>query len=359
MPFPRVLQHLPFSLFTTVSGWRAFSGQAVPSPQGRVNRSRARLSAVGLAVGAWVMLASLPAQAAESLSIGYQKGSGVLSVIKAQGNFAKQLKAQGIDVSWHEFPAGPQLLEALNAGAVDVGYTGAPPPVFAQAAGIDLRYVAAVKSPDTTQAIVVSKGSAIHSVAALKGKRVAVQKGSSAHHLLVVALKRAGLTINDIQPVYLAPADARAAFAGENVDAWAVWDPYLTSAEHDLSAQVLANYKGLPNPYSFYEASTAFTQQHPRVLKELLTALGKTSLWVNQHPAEVSQILARELGISVDVISEWQHKLDYRLLPLDKKVIESQQQVADVFSSEHLIPAPVDVSKDFLNTGKGASAVSE
>ncbi|KTT61976.1 sulfonate ABC transporter substrate-binding protein, partial [Pseudomonas oryzihabitans] len=85
-----------------------------------------------------------PVQAAEQqLRIGYQKGGGLLAVLKAQGTLEKALGAQGYQVTWREFQAGPQLLEALNAGSVDIGYTGSPPPIFAQAAGVDLVYLGA------------------------------------------------------------------------------------------------------------------------------------------------------------------------------------------------------------------------
>lgn len=164
-----------------------------------------------------------PVQAADqALRIGYQKGGGLLAVLKAQGTLEQALGVQGYQVSWREFQAGPQLLEALNAGSVDVGYTGSPPPIFAQAAGIDLVYLGAEPASEKVEAIVVPNGSALHAVSELKGKKVAVQKGSSANFLLVAALNKAGLTLKDIQPVYLAPADARAAFANGSVDAWAI-----------------------------------------------------------------------------------------------------------------------------------------
>ncbi|MGJ8514824.1 aliphatic sulfonate ABC transporter substrate-binding protein [Carnimonas bestiolae] len=305
-----------------------------------------------LLVAAVGLSAASGAAAAQRLSIGYQKGSGVLAVLKAQGGFEKHLAEQGIQVSWHEFPAGPQLLEALNAGSLDFGYTGAPPPVFAQAAGIDLRYVAAVKASPDAEGILVPENSDISSLSALKGKRVAVQKGSSANYLLLEALEHEGLSFKDIQPAYLSPADARAAFANGSVDAWAVWDPYFGSAQHDLHARVVGAGHDFGAAYSFYQASAQFTEQHPELLNQLLQELGKTSLWVNAHREEVSDILAKELGLPREVILGWQKKLDYRLIPLDDKVIADQQQVADAFAKQHLIPAPIKVGEYFWRKGE-------
>src|ERR1700741_5244152 len=115
---------------------------------------------------------------ANVLRIGYQK-SGLLAILKAQGSLDKKLKPLGYSIKWFEFPAGPQLLEALNANSVDFGYTGAPPPVFAQAGGVRFAYVGAEPSGRHAEAILVRSDSALHSVAQLKGKRVALQKGSS------------------------------------------------------------------------------------------------------------------------------------------------------------------------------------
>jgi len=284
----------------------------------------------------------------ETLNIGYQKGSGVLSVIREQGALQKELARQGIHITWNQFPAGPQLLEALNAGSIDFGATGAPPPVFAQAAGINFYYVGAVKVPVNGEAIIVPQGSSITSVSQLKGKRIALQKGSSSNFQLLALLQKAGLSFSDITPAYLAPADARAAFTNDNVDAWVIWEPYLSSAEHDLHARVLADYKGLKPVYSFYEASGNLVKQHPKVLSALMREINTTSKWANQHRQEVNQILIRQLGLPQVVIDAWQKKVDYDVIPLNKQIIESQQAVADAFSKQHLIPRPVNVSQLFL-----------
>lgn len=287
-----------------------------------------------------------PVQAAEQqLHIGYQKGGGLLAVLKAQGTLEKALGAQGYQVTWREFQAGPQLLEALNAGSVDVGYTGSPPPIFAQAAGVDLVYLGAEPASEAVEAIVVPNGSAIRAVSELKGKKVAVQKGSSANFLLVAALNKAGLTLKDIQPVYLAPADARAAFANGSVDAWAIWDPYLAAIQQGQSVRVLADYKGLLQPNNFYEGSRRFADAHPQVIHLLLAELAKAGAWANTHKPEVSRILAEQIGLPEPVIATWQARTRYGVTPLTPEIIATQQKVADVFYDQGLIPRKVDVSQ--------------
>ena len=151
---------------------------------------------------------------------------GNFVVLKARGTLEKRLASQGVTVQWLEFPAGPQLLEGLNAGAIDVGTVGETPPIFAQAGGVDFVYIGNEPPAPQGEAIVVLPDSPIRNVAQLRGKKVAFNKGSNVHYLLVKALEHAGLTYADIQPIYLTPADARAAFVQRNVDAWVIWDPY-------------------------------------------------------------------------------------------------------------------------------------
>src|SRR5271155_2286197 len=145
------------------------------------------------------------------LRVGYQK-YGTLVLLKARGSLEKRLTPLHVEVKWTEFPAGPQLLEGLNVGAIDFGIAGEAPPIFAQAAGANMVYVGNEPPASAAEAIVVLKDSPIKTVADLKGKKVALNKGSNVHFLLVKLLERAGVNYNDIDTIFLTPADARAAF---------------------------------------------------------------------------------------------------------------------------------------------------
>ena len=198
-----------------------------------------RRSVLRLAVaGAVAPLLGLPLTGSRSVQaqggevrIGFQKGSASLLVLKAEGALEERLRDLGYTVTWTEFPSGPPLLEALNAGSIDFGSTGAPPPIFAQAAGADLVYALATNPSPRTQAIIVPADSPIQAPADLAGKKVAVTKGSSANALLVRALQAGGLEWGDAEAVFLLPADAKAAFEGGSVDAWSIWDPYYAAEE--------------------------------------------------------------------------------------------------------------------------------
>ena len=279
---------------------------------------------------------------AGTVTIGFQKSSGLLGILKSQGTLDKALAGQTI--RWVEFPAGPQMLEALNAGSIDLGSTGAPPPVFGQAAGIDLLYVAAEPAPVTSEAIFVPAASQLRTVAQLKGKRVAFQKGSGSHFLLASALQKAGLTMKDIQPIYLAPADARAAFVSGGIDAWVVWDPYFAAAQQSYQVRVLSDYTGLPQANGFYLASRKFAAQSPAVLSALLAQVALTGAWANAHPHEVAALLAPQMGLPAGIVETWQRRTRYGAVPVSPAIVASQQRVADLFYQQKLIPKAVQVA---------------
>jgi sulfonate transport system substrate-binding protein len=276
------------------------------------------------------------------LRVGYQK-AGLLAILKAQGSLEQKLKPLGYSVKWFEFPAGPQLLEALNANSIDFGYTGAPPPVFGQAGGVGFVYVGAEPEGRHTEAVIVKPDSTLHTVADLKGKRVALQKGSSSNFLLLEVLQKAGLRYEDIRPVYLPPADARAAFENGDVDAWVIWDPYYASAQQALKARTLADYSNVNSAYSFYEATRVFAQEHPDVIGALLGQLRTTGLWVNQHPVETAALIAPKVGLDEKLVETWVRRYPYHTSAVNDEIVRSQQSVADAFYGAHLIPRKITV----------------
>lgn len=315
-----------------------------------------RRTTLGLlfAAAAGVMAAGMPATALAQakgevqvqVRIGYQK-YGTLTLLKGRGTLEKRLAEQGVGVKWTEFPAGPVLLEGLNVGSIDFGTVGEAPPIFAQAAGANLVYVGNEPASPASEAIVVPKGSGLRTLADLKGKKVALNKGSNVHYLLLKALEKAGVAYADIQPVFLPPADARAAFERGSVDAWAIWDPFLAAAEKQLGARVLADGKGLVANYQFYLASRTYAEKHPEILRIVLDEVAKVDDWGRNNPEEVATILSAQTGLSKDVVALAAARYAYGVKPVSVDVIASQQRVADAFSSLKLIPKPI-VVKDAL-----------
>jgi sulfonate transport system substrate-binding protein len=283
---------------------------------------------------------------AETLRIGYQK-YGTLVLLKAKGTLEKRLAEQGVEVKWTEFPGGPQLLEGLNVGSVDFGVTGETPPVFAQAAGADLLYVAHEPPAPTGEAILVPKDSAIKSVSELKGKKVALNKGSNVHYLLVRALEDAGLKYSDIQPVYLPPADARAAFERGSVDAWVIWDPFQSAAEHQLQARSLRDGSGLVDNHQFYLATRPYAEKNPQVIGVLVEEIRGVGEWVKGNLDEATSQVAPLIGLSPEITRQAVERQGYGAQFITPDVITAQQKIADTFTDLKLIPKKLSI-KDVI-----------
>src|ERR1700761_7987113 len=275
--------------------------------------------------------------------IGYQK-YGKLVLLKGKGSLEEKLKPLGYKVSWTEFPSGPPLLVALNVGAIDFGIAGETPPIFAQAAGAPLVYLAYDPPAPQGEAILVPKDSALKSIADLSGKKVALNKGSNVHYLLVRALEHAGLKYSDIQPVFLAPADALAAFSRGAVDAWVIWDPYEAAAEATTGARILADGTGLVANHQFYFSSKKFLNDNPKAVDVVLEALNETDAWTKDHIDEVAEQLSPSIGLPASVVAVSLKRESYGILPISNEVIASQQRIADTFLSLGLIPKPLTVS---------------
>jgi sulfonate transport system substrate-binding protein len=307
------------------------------------------------AAGAALALTTKPAFAlddAKTFRIGVQKG-GVLSLAKGAGVIEARLKARGVDVQWNEFTSGPPLLEALGAGALDFGSTGDVPPLFAQAAGGDLLYVAATKGALDGSAILVKANSPIQTLADLKGKNVAYKRGSSAHNFIIHALEKGGLGLADVNSFDLSPPDAAAAFAGGQIDAWAIWDPYYAVQAQDPGTRVLATTEGIVDSYGYYLANGTFTKANPHVVVDVLDELRKTGAAaqanldataaaisaVNGVPVPVEQIVLRRKGADLG-----------SLVPLTDEVLADQQALADSFFKLKIVPKQLDIKSAFWTT---------
>jgi sulfonate transport system substrate-binding protein len=301
-------------------------------------------AAAWLAAGTW--MAGAHAQSAaphELLRIGYQK-YGTLTLLKGQGTLEKRVAARNIEVKWIEFPAGPQLLEGLNVGSIDFGTVGEAPPIFAQAAGARLVYVGNEPPAPEGEAIIVPKGSPIKSVADLKGKKIALNKGSNVHYLLVRLLEKAGVAYGDIQTAFLTPADARAAFERGSVDAWVIWDPFLAAAEQQLGARALADGKGVVGNRQFYLAARDYAEKREDVVLAIFDELAKTDDWARKLPREAAAVLAPQLGLESAVVETSLRRFAYGVQPVTAEVIAEQQRIADVFADLKLIPRRIRVA---------------
>ncbi|WP_029922938.1 aliphatic sulfonate ABC transporter substrate-binding protein [Nevskia soli] len=306
---------------------------------------KARLRALAAIVAGTLVLGAAHADEAwpKQFTIGYQK-FGTLIILKSRGDLDKRLAAHGVTVKWAEFPAGAPILEGMNGGSVDFGITGETPPVFAQAAaGSVVRYIAYEPAAPAGEAILVPKNSPLKTLADLKGKRVAVAKGSNSYYLLVQALKKAGLTLDDINVAFLKPADANAAFAQGGVDAWSIWDYYYAAGQAQSGARVLASGEGLIDNHAFFLASKDEIAKYPEVLKIALEETAKVDLWTREHPDEAAALLSQQVGIDAAILKTAIQRSGFGPKPLGPEVIAAQQRMADALYALKQLPNAITV----------------
>lgn len=286
---------------------------------------------------------------AKTIRIGYQK-FGTINFLKAQGTLEKALKPLGITVEWTEFPGGPQLLEALNVGSLDFGHTGEAPPIFAQAAGAPLVYFANEPENPKGEAIIVPKDSTIKSVKDLKGKKIALNKGSNVHYLLVKALEENGLKYEDVETAFLPPSDARAAFEKGAVDAWVIWDPFLAEAQRKTGARILVDGTNFVKNREFFLATESFANENQDVLNIVYKEIAKAEQWVDSNKGEAAEFLAPQIGMEKETLDIVLNRRPYGIQKITEKEIKDQQQIANKFFNLQLIPKEINTADAVITT---------
>lgn len=300
-------------------------------------------------IAALAALTVLPlSQAASSelkeLKIGYQK-SGLAVIARQQGIIESAFEKDGVKVSWVEFTAGPPLVEALNVGSVHVGWTGDAPPIFGQSAGANITYLARLPSTGLGEGIITHSDSGIKTLADLKGKKVAFGKGTSANNVIVAAVEKAGFQFSDIEPVYLSPADAAAAFAAKKIDAWAIWDPYLAIAELRHKPTVLAKSGEVVNVSSYFIGNKDFANQNLDAVKVVIDSLAEAGRWAEANVDKVAVALHEVTGVPLDAQTLAASRAKFEIHPIDEATIATQQATADRFFRLGLIPKQINVAE--------------
>jgi sulfonate transport system substrate-binding protein len=275
--------------------------------------------------------------------MGHQR-VGAFSLLKARGILEDRLKPLGYTVNWKEFSSGPQLLEGLKVGAVDFGHGGEAPPIFAQAAGVQFFYIGHEPQAPKAEAILVPKDSPIKTIADLKGKKIALNKGSNVHYLLVCALNKAGLQYADVDVVYLPPADGRAAFEKGTVDAWVIWEPYRTAAELSLDARTLADGSGLVYNHEFFFVTKSFAEAHAQVIEVVLSAARDAYAEASKDIPGTAKTFSAATGFPLPVIEIALSHRGFGVEPMSSQVIAEQQKIANTFRTLGLIPAAINVA---------------
>lgn len=281
-----------------------------------------------------------------TLRLGDVKGDRFIS-LRESG----ELNNLPYDLKLTSFDSGAPVQEALNAGALDVGFTGDLPFLFVYAAGAPVKAVGAWKNNPDSIALLARRDSGIHSLEDLKGKQIAVNRGGWGHYLLLGLLERAGLKPSDVTLRFLGPVDGRAALASHSVDAWATWEPYVSSAvvvDQDVLVPQ-GGGKGILSGYSYSLAREASLKDPAKrqAIADLQARLAKAQVWAAQHPAEFSAALSKSLGMPEKITQRWIASAQIRPVDFTPALAETLQQSADFFFKYHVLPKAVNVRQAF------------
>jgi sulfonate transport system substrate-binding protein len=281
--------------------------------------------------------------AATIVRFSYQRSSTLLTLLKTNDRLSSRFAEKGFATSWNLFD---NVINAMNSGAVDFHADVADAvPVFTQSAGAQLTFYAKEDASPSSEAIIVRADSPISSLQDLKGKTVAVHRGSGCHFILAAALKRVGLSFHDIKPAYLTPSDASAAFERRSIDAWVIWDPFLAITENKYPTRTLCDASGLSSYYRYYAVGNAFAEAHPDLVKIVFDALVDTGVWVKKNPEEAARVLSPIWGgIAPSVIEIVNKRRSYAVKPVTKAGLWEQQAIADTFLEAGLIPKKLDAA---------------
>jgi aliphatic sulfonates family ABC transporter substrate-binding protein len=289
------------------------------------------------------------------LRIGFQR-LGVLALVKAHGAFDAALGSRGLKIAWQEYAGGIQIVDALRRGDLDLGVVGDCPAVYAQATGVPVVYVASEPPAPRGVAIVASRHSGLRSISDLRGKRVAVNRAAQAHFLLILALEEAGLSLHDIELRFEAPSKAFRQFESGSIDAWAIWDPWLSSAIIDLEGRVLRDASGLFDSSVYYLARQSFAATFPELVTELRNQLNVAARWIESDPNGAAALVAPTLGFSPRAVAA---SLNRELANNDRITagqLLTQQKIADQCLRLRLIHRPVSVAAAQWQSVEGATA---
>ncbi|MCC5634572.1 aliphatic sulfonate ABC transporter substrate-binding protein [Nostoc sp. CHAB 5844] len=284
------------------------------------------------------------------LHMGYQSAG---DLVRNRKVLEKRLEPLGIKVEWAQFVQGPQLMEGMAAGKVDVGSVGETPPIFAQVAGSKLVYVVGTQRTQrtgTSSVIAVPPESSLTKFEEIKGQEVYFQKGSASHYFILRALQSIGLTIKDIKIRSLPTIEARAAFLQGKIPVWMTGDPHYAIAQKMGRIRVLRDSVGLDSPGSYYIADRTFAEENPGLLKIIIEELHALDKWAEQNRSEVAKLMITEQKLDEDVVARVMSRRTFAgRRGLSPALITEQQRVADLFFEAGVIPKKINIQEALLS----------
>ena len=278
-----------------------------------------------------------PSTPTKIVRIGHQP-HGTMLYLKVSGNLEKRLSPMGFSVDWIEFSAGRSILAAMGEGKIDMGSAGVVPPIFAQASGVPFVYIANEPAVSESIGILVRKDSPIRTLADLKGRTITATKASAGQYLLVQALIKGGLTLEDVKFVDLPPSEGRTAFEQGKVEAWVGWSPFLIELQESMPVRLLTNAEGLMNDTNFHLATHSFANDHGDIVKIVIEEAREVGIWAMNHPNEAAELLRASTGLKASTALRVTKSRQYEALPIQDRAIEEQQRIAETFFRLGLLP---------------------
>ncbi|MBW4079902.1 aliphatic sulfonate ABC transporter substrate-binding protein [Paenibacillus sp. S150] len=281
-----------------------------------------------------------------TVTLGIQPGPGSYSLARSKGWFEEEFGKVGVKVEWAEFQSGPPMTEAIAAGRLDFAGLGNLPVVTAQAADIGFTEIATIIDGKKNVAIIVPKDSPINTIEELKGKKVAVAKGSNAFNFLYRGLDKAGLKPSDLEIIQLQPNEAQPAFETGGVDAWATWDPSITTNILTGKARILTDGEALDvlSP-SFLIARTKLAEEYPELITKFLKVYQQAHVWEEQHQDEAVKLYAEQFQLDESIIRALRERVTPVHLPVSDEIIAQQQETANFQFEQKTIRKQIDVSE--------------
>ena len=314
------------------------------------NRKRAKLALVAAVLIVAGMLSGCSRKASvkpATIKLDYAYYNPVSLVLKDKKFLEQDLASDGIAVEWTQSLGSNKALELLNSKSIDFGSTAGAAALIGKANGNPIKAIYVYSRPEWT-ALVVRKDSPITKVADLKGKKVAVTRGTDPHIFLLRALHEAGLTEKDIEMVVLQHADGRIALEKGDVDAWAGLDPMMAQTEIQSGSRVF--YRNVNfNSYGVLNVREEFAGQYPAYVERVLAAYEKARLWALQNPEEFRKLFAANAKLEDSVVTKVLGRTDLT----NSTIGENQRQVivaaGDVLKQNNVISSNTDVSATVNN----------
>lgn len=284
--------------------------------------------------------------------IGHQPHD-TFSFLKNNQNLEKSLSRLGYSVEWTEFPTDPQILAALGEGKIDMGYAGSVPAIFAQANDIPLVYIAYDPCLPDSSGILVRESSPIQTLADLKGKKITAPAKTASHYLLIRALLKAALNLNDVNFIDLSPLQGQEAFKQSKVDAWIGWHPFLGELQETMPVRLLTNSQGLINDKNFYLASRSFAENQSQLIRIIMEESRQVGLWASEQPEAAAEVISSNAKIAPSIALKLTKARRFEALPMEYRAVEEQQRIAETFYRLGLLPKRIWVEdavwKQILN----------